>query len=269
MFSHITSCHPPPPRHSKIYQDHLRLREPMKVFQKSRGAPEIKSVSNISMGQNAFAGLALRQPGAIVPSLETSHCYLRFFVHLLTYVGDAGIAAAHPEQHGISMAEWVRLACFSCWLPSHVRRTCPNFWRALPEALLTDTFRGSPLSMATGEDQGIKITNLVEARRKRTIKQIREAGRQCCLVLQAGQSSMRDLGYSHEEHVVYSHGDHIPLHVRNASVVAFWLPDVLGIAFEAISPEQARRFFPKGFCFPYCGGVCGKAPTSISLACRC
>ena len=58
---------------------------------------------------------------------------------------------------------------------------------------------------------------------------------------------MRDLGYSHEEHVVYSHGDHIPLHVRNASVVAFWLPDVLGIAFEAISPEQARRFFPQGF----------------------
>ena len=131
------------------------------------------------------------------------------FVHLLTYVGDAGIVAAHPEQHGISMAEWVRLACFSCWLPSHVRRTCPNFWRALPEALLTDTFRGSPLSMATG--QGIKITNLVEARRKRTIKEIRKAGQRYCLVLEAGQSFMRDLGYSHEEHVVYSHGDHIPL----------------------------------------------------------
>ena len=46
----------------------------------------------------------------IVPSLETSLCYLRFFVHLLTYVGDAGIAAAHPEQHGISIAEWARLA---------------------------------------------------------------------------------------------------------------------------------------------------------------
>ena len=54
---------------------------------------------------------------------------------------------------------------------------------------------------------------------------------------------MRDLGYSHEEHVVYSHGDHIPLHVRNASVVAFWLPDVLDIAFEAMSPEQAKRLF--------------------------
>ena len=125
-----------------------------------------------------------------------------FSVHLLTYMGDAGIAAAHPEQHGIPMDEWVRLACFSCWLPSHVRRTCPNFWRALPEALLTDTFRGSPLSMATGEGQCIHITNLVEARRTRTIKQMREAGRHRCLVLQVGQSSMRDLGYIHEEHVV-------------------------------------------------------------------
>ena len=62
---------------------------------------------------------------------------------------------------------------------------------------------------------------------------------------------MRDLGYIHEENVVYSHGDHIPLHVRNASVVAFWLPDVLDIAFEAMSPEQAKRFFfTQGFMIP-------------------
>ena len=125
------------------------------------------------------------------------------------------------------------------------------------------------MSKHVAQGQGIKV-NLVEARRKSTMKQMRESGEHFCLVLQVGQSSMRALGYIHEEHVVYSHGDHIPLHVRNASVVAFWLPDVLDIAFEAISPEQAKRlFFPKGLCFPYCGGVCGKAPTSISLACRC
>ena len=196
----------------------------------------------MSMGQNSFAGLALRQPGVIVPSLETSRCFLRFCVHLLTYMGDAGMAAAHPEQHGIPMAEWVRLACFSCWLPSHVRRTCPNFWRALPEALLTDTFRGSPLSNCAAQGQGIKV-NLVEARRKRTMQQMRAAGEHFCLALQAGQSSMRDLGHRHEEDVVYSHGDHIPLHVRNASVVAFWLPDVLDVAFEAMSSRQAKGFW--------------------------
>jgi len=85
--------------------------------------------------------------------------------------------------------------------------------------------------------------NLVEARRKRTMQQMRAAGEHFCLVLQAGQSFMRDLGHSHEEEVVYSHGDHIPLHVRNAAVVAFWLPDVLDVAFEAMSPRQAKHFW--------------------------
>lgn len=96
----------------------------------------------------------------------------------------------------------------------------------------------------------MNITNLVEARRKRTIKQMRKSGLHFCLVLQAGQSSVRDPGYIHEEHVVYSHGDHIPLHVRNASVVALWLPDVLDIAFEAMSLEQARRCFTQSCMLP-------------------
>ena len=162
-------------------------------------------------------------------------------LHLVTYVGDAGIVAAHPEQHGISMAEWVRLACFSCWLPSRVRRTCPNFWRALPEAVLTDTFRGSPLSKNATRGQGIRI-NLVEAKRKRTVQEMRAAGEHFCLVLQAGQSFMRDLGRSHEDQVVHSHGDHVPLNVRNASVVAFWLPDFLDVELEKMSSRQAKHF---------------------------
>ena len=253
LFSHLKSCHP---HTSWIYQQHVDLYEPWKVLRKKRGVSETTSLSNSSMGQDSFAGLALRQPGVIVPSLETSCCFLRFFVQLLAYVGDAGIAAARPEQHvgdagiaaahpvqnGISIAEWVRLACFSCWLPSHVRRTCPNFWRAIPEALLTDTFRGSPLSKSAARGQGIKV-NLVEARHKRSVQEMRAAGEHLCLVLQAGQSFMRDLGRSHEEHVVYSHGDHIPLKVRNASVVAFWLPDVLDVAFEAMSSKQAKHFW--------------------------
>ena len=123
-------------------------------------------------------------------------------------MGVAGIDATHPEHHGISVAAWVRLACFSGWLPSHVRRTS-NFGRALPEAVLTDTFRGSPLSKSVARGQGIKV-NLVEARRKRTVQEMRAAGEHLCLVLQAGQTFMRDLGRSHEENVVYAHGDHIP-----------------------------------------------------------
>ena len=48
-------------------------------------------------------------------------------------------------------------------------------------------------------------------------------------VLQAGQGFMRELGRAHESDVIFSHGDHVPLAVRNAAVVAFWLPDFFGI----------------------------------------
>ena len=75
LFSHLRSCHP---HTSWIYRQHMELYEPWKVLRKKRGAPETKSVSNMSMGQNSFAGLSLRQPGVIVPSLETPHCFLRF-----------------------------------------------------------------------------------------------------------------------------------------------------------------------------------------------
>ena len=239
LFSHLKHCHP---HTSWIYQQRPECYEPWKVLRKKRGASETKSLSNMNAGQDSFAALALRQPGVIVPSLETSCCFLRFFVLLLTYVGVAGIAAAHPERHGISVAEWVLFACFSGWLPSHVRRTCPNFWRVLPEAVLADTFRGSPLSKSAAQGQGLKV-NLVEAMRKRTVLEMLAAGEHLCLVLQAGQTFMRDLGRSHEENVVYSHGDHIPLKVRNASVVAFWLPDVLDVAFDNMSSQQARHFW--------------------------
>ena len=51
---------------------------------------------------------------------------------------------------------------------------------------------------------------------------------------------MHDLGCTHEETVVYSHGDHIPLSVRNAAVVAFWLPDVLDVDFDKMSRSEAK-----------------------------
>ena len=75
------------------------------------------------------------------------------------------------------------------------------------------------------------------------MQEMRAAGEHLCLVLQAGQTFMRDLGHSHEEQVVYSHGDHVPLKVRNASVVAFWLPDVLDVEFDTMSSRQAKHFW--------------------------
>ena len=54
---------------------------------------------------------------------------------------------------------------------------------------------------------------------------------------------MHDLGRSHEEQVVYFHGDHIPLKVRNAAVVAFWLPGFLDVALEKMTTRLAKDFW--------------------------
>ena len=54
---------------------------------------------------------------------------------------------------------------------------------------------------------------------------------------------MRDLGRTHECDVIFSHGDHVPLEVRNAAVVAFWLPDFLGVDKHSMQSREAREFW--------------------------
>ena len=242
MHAHVVTCHP----YSKqIYRRQIENYEAWRMFRpKLQPLSSSFVLSNHDVGADPFAGLALRQPGVIVTGMEVTHAYLKFFAHLLTFVDWAGSFAANPqrERQGISLGDWIRVANLSCWVPSHVRRSSPNFWRAVPEALLTDTFRGVPLSADVAKGQGHRIS-LQEVCRKRNPKQIYSAAEHLCLVVQAGQSFMHELGCTHESAVVYSHGDHIPLSVRNAAVVAFWLPDVLDVAFEKMSSREAKAFW--------------------------
>ena len=242
MHSHLLSCHP---YSCSIYNRHPENYEPWRILHTK--LPPVSGslvLSNHYMGADPFSGLALRQPSAMVTSMEVSHAYVKFFANLLKHVDWAGIAAATPKEErlGISVAEWVSLACLSCSVPWHVRRASPNFWRCLPEALLTDTFRGVPLSPAAARGQGVSVC-LAEVCQQRTSEDIDAAGEHLCLVVQAGQSFMHELGCSHEDNVVYSHGDHVPLSVRNGAVVAFWLPDVLAVDFAKMSSREAKAFW--------------------------
>ena len=40
------------------------------------------------------------------------------------------------------------------------------------------------------------------------------------------------------------HGDHVPLAVRNAAVVAFWAPDLLGVESQSMRRAEAQEFWP-------------------------
>ncbi|MFM7989358.1 MAG: hypothetical protein ACKPKO_59595, partial [Candidatus Fonsibacter sp.] len=54
---------------------------------------------------------------------------------------------------------------------------------------------------------------------------------------------MRKLGRAHEEHVIISHGDHVPLAVRNAVAVAFWLLDFLGVEIQIMRRVEAQELW--------------------------
>ena len=75
-YTHLANYHPPA---SWIYRRHLEWYEPCLVLRKQRFVTEQKPLSNTNMGQDTFARLALRQPGVIIASLETSKCFLSFF----------------------------------------------------------------------------------------------------------------------------------------------------------------------------------------------
>ena len=56
--------------------------------------------------------------------------------------------------------------------------------------------------------------------------------------------SWRTLDFTSDlEHVIFSHGDHVPIEVRNAAVVAFWLPDFLGIEYQSMRRADAQEFW--------------------------
>ena len=83
-----------------------------------------------------------------------------------------------------------------------------------------------------------------EAARKRTRSQVAEAARTS---IAATRYARTFLSAGYQEEVVEGHGDHIPLRVRDDSVVLFWLPEILPSRLVRrpfdCSREEAWRFW--------------------------
>ena len=43
--------------------------------------------------------------------------------------------------------------------------------------------------------------------------------------------------------MLFLHGDHVPLAVRNAAAVAFWLPDFVGVKRQIMRQAEAQEFW--------------------------
>ena len=206
------------------------------------------------MGADPFAGLALRQQGSIVMSLETTGAYAAVYANLVAHVEEWG------EPTSASKLTWKTWVAFMrATLPARVWRLCPNFWKAHVEAVVRSTYKQVPLSRSaakTAPSSGGWLASKQPATSSTGTRfqppKLELADRigvadHLRVVLKAGQSFMRDLGRAHEEHVILSHGDHVPLAVRNAAVVAFWLPDLLGVERQSMRRAELRSCFVLGF----------------------
>lgn len=241
MVQHFRECHPDS---SWIYARQQQNYEP-ELLHRAVVDSAAPVITRLKVGADAFAGLALRQPGSIVVSLETARIRATVFAHFLRHV-------AWGETIGAAAWHWTTwTACLCAMLPGRVWRLCPNFWRAYIEAVLHGTFKKVPLSAvrakpAPGSSQASMQAapgDVPVCLGKLQPSDRIAAAEHLCLVLQAGQSFMRDLGREHEHQVIYSHGDHVPLEVRSAAAVAFWLPDLLDIDQNSMRSSEAKEFW--------------------------
>ena len=137
MVDHFRDCHPDS---SWVYGRLPQNYEPQRlrrVLANSAALP----ITRLNTGADPFAGLALRQPGSIVPSLEVAGAYAVAFAKLVALL-----------DWGLHWKAWV--AFVQATLPAHVWRLCPNFWKAYQEAVLWGTFKQVPLSVSTAKAAG-------------------------------------------------------------------------------------------------------------------
>ena len=100
-----------------------------------------------------------------------------------------------------------------------------------------------------------------EAVRTRTTPQVLLAVQIAIDATRHVRDFFRKLGEGFREEVMHSHGDHIPLRVRDDSVALFWLPEILldrRVSNPSEFPQEALRKFwsTKEKRIPYVGARC-------------
>ena len=119
MVDHFRLCHSDS---SWIYATKQDNYQPQRLRRAIVDASVAPMITRLKVGADAFAGLALRQPGSMVTSLETAGAYAVVFANLLAHV-DWGEDISTATLHWTTWVSFVWAA-----LPGRVWRVCPTFW---------------------------------------------------------------------------------------------------------------------------------------------
>jgi hypothetical protein len=136
IVDHFRRCHPDS---CWIYARQENNYEPERLRRASFVIPP--RITRLQVGAVPFAGLALRQQGSMVMSLETTGAYAAVYANLVAHVEEWG------EPTSASKLTWKTWLTFMrATLPARVWRLCPNFWKAHVEAVVRGTYKQVPLS---------------------------------------------------------------------------------------------------------------------------
>ena len=163
-------------------------------------------------------------------SWETTCADVVVYANLVAHVKSWGELMSAPT---LTLKTWVALC--GPHLLARVWRACPDFWKAHVEAVVCGAYRHGPLSRsaATAVPRGgagrLRSSQLHAARSSfpATHVGVGLSHRWCWPFVGGVGGRPQRRARLRATHA--SHGDHVPLAVRNAVVIAFWLLDLLGI----------------------------------------
>lgn len=87
-----------------------------------------------------------------------------------------------------------------------------------------------------------------------------------CAIVQV-RTFVDALSISFEEQVINSHGDHIPLKVRDAATVLFWIPEVLSWCSSQNRKETDNGWAIASECLQVCQAASADSDLVFSVAC--
>ena len=260
LFQHSKDCHCKRdglPNHAAKHHD---LLKPTSVLRPRRCFCDTQEVPRVSVdSKDPFWHLALRQEGAVVPSLYELSGVLNILDCLFGYVvfpADKATLAMSQDQEALAnicaIAPEIQDCCrfFLVVLRRALWRAAPMWW-AFSLAYMASG-RWQRCSVEAFEAPGLMI---VEGLKQRTLKQARNTFQAIQKALSSLPGFFMDLAHNFQQDVLQSHGNHIPQTVRDSSAALFWLPEILSdsrLINQTFQTELAENIFwqPRMSCLP-------------------
>ena len=186
----------------------------------------------------------LRQRSDAVNSIWEVERFLHMLHALLDYADFPALASSQGHCHLPRVPDVVR------WFFAAMgSRQCKPVWKTYQEYIklscgyiVSGHWQGRSLDIFSRVERSAP-----EAARGRTRSQAAVAAGTSIAATRYARTFFRKLSAGYQEEVVQSHGDHVPIRVRDDSVVLFWLPEILPSRLvrrpSECSPEELQRFW--------------------------